>query len=224
MPQISAPPALPASSLINPPQPGDCVILNAPDSTVGRAALQLARLLKLRTLALLRPPVGAGAAGEGADGKTAAAVEGGAAGGERAEALWRQVAARLSELGATHVLRDEGPIQVGCVCVALVHGQRASASPGGCAGAPALCATLQARRWPQGLQRICQRREHAAGVTWSRPPHALRNAPPAAEAAGAAALLRAPRARPRRCRRRVCRAHGGRAGRCEQSSHQLVLL
>jgi hypothetical protein len=74
-------------------QPGDCVILNAPNSTVGRTLLQLCRLLKLRAIALLRPPPKAG----------------GAAG----ERQWEAVSKQLSELGATLVLRDEGTIKVG---------------------------------------------------------------------------------------------------------------
>ncbi|KAF6265797.1 hypothetical protein COO60DRAFT_762517 [Scenedesmus sp. NREL 46B-D3] len=35
-------------------KPGDCVILNAPNSTVGRTVLQLCKLLKLRAVAVLR--------------------------------------------------------------------------------------------------------------------------------------------------------------------------
>jgi hypothetical protein len=101
-------------------QPGDCVILNAPNSTVGRAVLQLARLLKLRTLALLRPPaaspppppVNDSQGGVGPARQQGAATDTGDAGG-RDEARWRQVAERLVALGATHVLRDEGAIQVG---------------------------------------------------------------------------------------------------------------
>ncbi|KIY94338.1 DnaJ-like protein [Monoraphidium neglectum] len=99
-------------------KPGDCVILNAPNSTVGRAVLQLARLLKLRTLALLRPPaaspppppVNDSQGGVGPARQQGAATDTGDAGG-RDEARWRQVAERLVALGATHVLRDEGAIQ-----------------------------------------------------------------------------------------------------------------
>ncbi|KAI8471929.1 MAG: molecular chaperone [Monoraphidium minutum] len=75
-------------------KPGDCVVLNAPDSTVGRVVLQLSRLLRLRTLALLRPAATGGGEADGAG-----------------EARWGRVAERLAALGATHVLRDEGPIQ-----------------------------------------------------------------------------------------------------------------
>jgi hypothetical protein len=60
---------------------------------VGRTLLQLCRLLKLRAIALLRPPAKAGGAG-----------------GER---QWEGVSKQLSELGATLVLRDEGTIKVG---------------------------------------------------------------------------------------------------------------
>jgi hypothetical protein len=125
-PAAVAPPCRPL-----PLQPGDCVVLNAPDSTVGRAAIQLARLLRLRVLALLRPPPkdAAAAAGGGAPGAAARAggeasaaepgAAGAAGGGEEGaaaapgEARWRQVAGRLEVLGATHVLRDEGAIQAG---------------------------------------------------------------------------------------------------------------
>lgn len=111
-------------------------MLNAPNSTVGRALLQLARLLKLRVLALLRPPqltpaapapaalatANGGAGGKGGGGKSvlpsAAEVEAG-------EARFRAAAARLTELGATQVLRDEGPIHVSSpvlrVCALRAH-------------------------------------------------------------------------------------------------------
>lgn len=72
-------------------QPGDCVILNAANSTVGRCLLQLCRLLRLRAVAVVR-----GGEGEG---------------GSRFE----QVEVRLKALGASHVLMDEGSLKVGWV-------------------------------------------------------------------------------------------------------------
>ncbi|WIA11729.1 hypothetical protein OEZ85_011824 [Tetradesmus obliquus] len=70
-------------------KPGDCVILNVPNSTVGRTVLQLCKLLKLRAVAVLRCKPSS----EGAD--------------ERLEA----VAEQLRGLGATLVLRDEGSVK-----------------------------------------------------------------------------------------------------------------
>lgn len=116
-------------------------MLNAPNSTVGRALLQLARLLKLRVLALLRPPQltpaapapaalatangGAGGGGAGGKGGGGKSVLPSAAEVEAGEARFRAAAARLTELGATQVLRDEGPIHVSSpvlrVCALRAH-------------------------------------------------------------------------------------------------------
>lgn len=73
------------------------MILNAPNSTVGRTLLQLCKLLKLRAVAVLRSRKPA----------AAAAVEGGAA-----EGRFETVAEQLRGLGATLVLKDEGSIKV----------------------------------------------------------------------------------------------------------------
>lgn len=72
------------------------MILNAPNSTVGRILLQLCKLLKLRTVALLRPH-GKKDLSEGQD------------------ARFEVVAEQLRHLGATLVLRDEGSVKV-CLC------------------------------------------------------------------------------------------------------------
>lgn len=127
-------------------QPGDCIVLNAPNSTVGRAILQLARLLKLRVLALLKPsykprsnpPLTAAAVASDAAVALSAAAAGGPVvpgnaarggvgvdGGEEDEAWFSQLSARLLALGATHVLRDEGPIRVGSLapCFSFWLGQ-----------------------------------------------------------------------------------------------------
>lgn len=77
------------------PQPGDAVVLNAPNSTVGRAVLQLCRLLRLRAVAVLR-----------------GAATGTAVGSSTGDARYEATAARLRELGATLVLRDEGCLKV----------------------------------------------------------------------------------------------------------------
>jgi trans-2-enoyl-CoA reductase len=84
-------------SLRCPLQPGDCVILNAPNSTVGRTLLQLCKLLKLRAVAVLRcKPRTAAAAGAAAE----------------ADERFESVAEQLCGLGATLVLRDEGSVKV----------------------------------------------------------------------------------------------------------------
>ena len=90
-------------------RPGDCVALNAPDSTVGRAALQLARLLRLRVVALLRPrPARNGTGGNGNSANGNGNNTAGGKEGQTDEARFEAVAARLRALGATAVLRDEG--------------------------------------------------------------------------------------------------------------------
>ncbi|GBF87666.1 hypothetical protein Rsub_00377 [Raphidocelis subcapitata] len=89
-----------------PCKPGDCVILNAPLSTVGRTVLQLARVLRLRAIALLRPGARRRPAGE-----AAAAPPEAAAAAVDDEAEFERDASRLRSLGATHVLRDEGAIR-----------------------------------------------------------------------------------------------------------------
>ncbi len=68
------------------------MIINAANSTVGQALLQLARLLRLRTVALLRDH-------------------------EQRPGYFEKASARLSALGATHVMRDDGPIKVRAVHV-----------------------------------------------------------------------------------------------------------
>jgi trans-2-enoyl-CoA reductase len=83
------------SPVVVPLQPGDCVILNAPNSTVGRTVLQLCKLLKLRAVAVLRCKPSSAAADD------------------RFEA----VAEQLRGLGVTLVLRDEGSVKVSsCNC------------------------------------------------------------------------------------------------------------
>lgn len=66
-------------------QPGDCVSLNAANSAVGQMVIQLASLLRLRTVALVSDEAGTDFA------KTAE---------------W------LTHLGATVVLRDRGSLRV----------------------------------------------------------------------------------------------------------------
>eukprot|EP00879_Flechtneria_rotunda_P012796 GHRR01013360.1.p1 GENE.GHRR01013360.1~~GHRR01013360.1.p1 ORF type:complete len:273 (+),score=134.77 GHRR01013360.1:1434-2252(+) len=91
-------------------KPGDCVILNAPNSTVGRILLQLCKLLKLRAIALLRvrhlSKAAAGLKG-GLSPETAAQNVDDAG----SDARFSAVAHQLQALGATLVLRDEGSIK-----------------------------------------------------------------------------------------------------------------
>jgi len=75
-------------------QPGDCVIINAANSIVGRTLLQLCKLLKLRCVAVLR---------------CRASSSGGAA---AAETRFAALVEQLKALGATLVLKDEGSIKV----------------------------------------------------------------------------------------------------------------
>jgi hypothetical protein len=82
------------------------VILNAPNSTVGRTLLQLCKLLKLRAVAVLRCKPGSGAA-------AGAAAE--------ADDRFESVAEQLLGLGATLVLRDEGSVKVS-MCTVWVTG------------------------------------------------------------------------------------------------------
>ena len=123
-------------------QPGDAVILNAANSSVGQVLLQLARLLRLRTVAVVRPPAqphaaaAAAAATAGhkgppapaaarsatmtpsgaasAAGTTTASGSGGGAGagGGSGDSKWDRTAAWLRGLGATEVLKDEGSLRV----------------------------------------------------------------------------------------------------------------
>jgi trans-2-enoyl-CoA reductase len=84
-------------------QPGDCVILNAANSIVGRTLLQLCKLLKLRAVAVLRSKTNAGSTSSGSGSGTQAA----------GDARFSAVAEQLKALGATLVLKDEGSIKVG---------------------------------------------------------------------------------------------------------------
>eukprot|EP00775_Hariotina_reticulata_P002103 gene2103-2422_t len=77
-------------------KPGDCIILNAPNSTVGRTVLQLCKLLKLRAVAVLRVRL-TSAAASGTPG--------------RDDAWFERVAGQLQTFGATIVLKDEGSIK-----------------------------------------------------------------------------------------------------------------
>ena len=71
-------------------QPGDCIILNAANSTVGQFIIQLCHLLHLRCVAVVR---------------------------QREQALegFTQCTDRLKALGATHVIEDKGSLKV-CSC------------------------------------------------------------------------------------------------------------
>lgn len=79
-----------------PAQPGDCVIINAANSIVGRTLVQLCKLLKLRCVAVLRcrPRGAAGGSTDSSDARFAATAE------------------QLQALGANLVLKDEGSIKV----------------------------------------------------------------------------------------------------------------
>ncbi|MEW5309080.1 MAG: hypothetical protein WDW38_000991 [Sanguina aurantia] len=66
-------------------KPGDCIILNAANSTVGQIVLQLAALLRLRVVAVARD-------------------------GGRGD--WDRFSAWLRSLGASEVLKDEGSLKV----------------------------------------------------------------------------------------------------------------
>lgn len=68
-------------------QPGDCVILNAANSTVGQLVMQLCRLLRLRCVAVVRD-----------HGQT--------------EDSFSRTRAWLQGLGASEVIRDAGSIKV----------------------------------------------------------------------------------------------------------------
>lgn len=85
-------------------QPGDAIILNAPNSIVGRTLLQLAKLLKLRAVAVLRcrTPPGSAAGVGGADSE---------------DARFNTVAEQLKALGATLVVKDEGSVKVRSACL-----------------------------------------------------------------------------------------------------------
>ena len=78
---------LPAVMLL---QPGDCVILNAANSTVGQVIIQLCRLLQLRCVALVRQR-------------------------EESAQVFTQNVDRLKELGASLVIPDAGSIKASCI-------------------------------------------------------------------------------------------------------------
>lgn len=92
-------------------QPGDCVIINAANSVVGRTLLQLCKLLKLRAVAILRTRASS-AAGS-------------------VDARFDATAEQLKALGATLVLKDEASIKVrlvvlcdldqGCTCTTDIN-------------------------------------------------------------------------------------------------------
>lgn len=92
-----------------PVQPGDCVIINAANSIVGRTLLQLCKLLKLRCVAVVRC---SGSTGPKAAQADAAGGDGGGSGASKFAAT----AEELKVLGATLVLKDEGSVKV-CLCV-----------------------------------------------------------------------------------------------------------
>jgi len=75
-------------------QPGDCVILNAANSTVGQVIIQLCHLLQLRCVAVVR---------------------------QREQPLegFAQLADRLKALGASLVIQDSGSLKV--LSVATSH-------------------------------------------------------------------------------------------------------
>lgn len=72
-------------------QPGDCVILNAANSTVGQVIIQLCSLLQLRCVAVVR--------------QRCDSQEGSA-----------HTADRLKALGASLVVQDTGSLKVGFLC------------------------------------------------------------------------------------------------------------
>lgn len=84
-------------------QPGDCCMINAANSIVGRTLLQLCKLLKLRTVAVVRCRPSGGSGGGGAA----------AADLHAASSRFAATAEQLKALGATLVLKDEGSIKVG---------------------------------------------------------------------------------------------------------------
>ncbi len=75
-------------------QPGDCVILNAANSTVGQIIIQLCHLLQLRCVAVVR--------------ECKQPLEG-----------FTQLVDRLKALGASHVIQDSGSLKV--MGLALSH-------------------------------------------------------------------------------------------------------
>ena len=78
-------------------QPGDCVILNAANSTVGRVIIQLCHLLQLRCVAVVR--------------ECEQPLEG-----------FVQLANRLKALGASLVIQDSGSLKVLRSCKASCLG------------------------------------------------------------------------------------------------------
>lgn len=85
-------------------QPGDCCMINAANSIVGRTLLQLCKLLKLRTVAVVRCRPAGGSAGGGDEVADLDAA---------ANSRFAATAEQLKALGATLVLKDEGSIKVG---------------------------------------------------------------------------------------------------------------
>ncbi len=91
------------------------MLLNGATSTVGALLLQLGRLLRLRPVAVARPPQpsanngssnSSGSSSKKAEDRAGDGVEGG-------EVAWERTVARLKALGAVEVLRDEGSLKVG---------------------------------------------------------------------------------------------------------------
>ena len=66
-------------------QPGDCVILNAANSTVGQLLVQLCRLLQLRCVAVVR---------------------------DNGNGTWDRIADWLKSLGASEVIADQKSVKV----------------------------------------------------------------------------------------------------------------
>lgn len=97
------------------------MLLNGATSTVGALLLQLGRLLRLRPVAVARPPQPSANNGSSiGNGSSKTAADGAGGGGEgRAplveggEGAWERTVARLKALGAVEVLRDEGSLKVG---------------------------------------------------------------------------------------------------------------
>ncbi|GLC55887.1 hypothetical protein PLESTB_001040200 [Pleodorina starrii] len=95
-------------------KPGDAVILNAATSTVGQVVLQLAKLLRLRAVAVIRRGGTAVAAAAAAAAAGTAGAGGNVSGGnvDGGDARWNRTAAWLKSLGAAEVLADEGSLRL----------------------------------------------------------------------------------------------------------------
>ncbi|KXZ54060.1 hypothetical protein GPECTOR_5g168 [Gonium pectorale] len=103
-------------------KPGDAIILNAATSSVGQALLQLARLLRLRAVAMVAPDRAqqqgqqhqSQPAAQQRQGGQEGEAAGGGKGDERsaASSKWERTAAWLRSLGAAEVLPDEGSLRV----------------------------------------------------------------------------------------------------------------